>query len=101
MALTLGLIAVAAVGAGTTMIFLAGPGQGGTGGGALIRVGAVLGAVALALPTVRPPSLTRLVLVVSGLVVALARPGLVWAGLLAWLGYWLMSRQRNTADRDS
>jgi hypothetical protein len=67
----------------------------------LIRAGAVLGAVALVLPGIRRPSLPTLLVAGAGLVLVLARPGLVWAALIGWVAWALLSRQRRTSSSDS
>lgn len=70
-------------------------------GGLIIRVGAVLGAIALVLPTIRKPSIPTLIVAGLGLVLVLARPGLVWAALVGWAVWMLLGRQRRTSSSDS
>ncbi len=100
-ALTLGVIAIATIGGGAAVILLGDPDQGSTAGGLLIRVGALLGAVALVLPTIRRPSLSTLLLAGAGLILVLARPALVWAALLAWSLWVILGRQRRTSNKES
>ena len=37
----------------------------------------------------------------AGLVLVMARPGLVWAALIGWVAWVLLSRQRRTSSSDS
>jgi membrane associated rhomboid family serine protease len=100
-AITLGVLALLAIGAGLVIILLADPDSGSTGGGVLIRVGAVLGALALLLPSIRKPSLSTMLIAGAGLVLVLARPSLVWVALIGW-SVWLIPRsQRSTAHKES
>jgi hypothetical protein len=100
-AITLGVIGVVAMVAGLVFLWLADPGEGSPTGGVLVRAGAVLGAIALVLPGIRKPSLTTLVVAAAGLALVLARPGLVWAALIGWVAWVLLSRQRWTSSSDS
>jgi hypothetical protein len=86
---------------GLVTILLADPGGGSPTGGVLIRTGAVLGAIALVLPSIRKPSLPTLLVAGTGLVLVLVRPGLVWAALIGWVAWVLLSRQRRTESSDS
>jgi drug/metabolite transporter (DMT)-like permease len=95
------VIGVAAMVVGLIALVLADPGEGSPTGGVLIRAGAVLGAVALVLPGIRRPSLPTLLVAGAGLVLVLIRPGLVWAALIGWVAWALLSRQRRTSSSDS
>jgi predicted branched-subunit amino acid permease len=86
---------------GLVTILLADPGEGSPTGGVLIRAGAVLGAIALVLPSIRKPSLPAVLVAGAGLVLVLVRPGLVWAALIGWVAWVLLSRQRRTESSDS
>lgn len=90
-----------AIGLGLVFVWFEEPGDWDTTGGLLIRVGAVLGSLALVLPTLRKPSLPTLLVAGLGLVLVLARPGLVWAALLGWAVFVLLGRQRRTSSKDS
>jgi hypothetical protein len=100
-AIALGVIGAVAMVAGLIALLLADAGEGSATGGVLIRAGAVLGAVALVLPGIRRPSLPTLLVAGAGLVLVLARPGLVWAALIGWVAWALLSRQRRTSSSDS
>ncbi len=100
-AIALGTIGVTAMVAGLAAILLADPGEASPTGGVLVRVGAVLGAIALVLPGIRRPSLSTLLIAGAGLVLVMARPGLVWAALIGWVAWVLLSRQRRTSSSDS
>jgi hypothetical protein len=100
-AIALGVIGAVAMVAGLVALLLADAGEGSPTGGVLIRAGAVLGAVALVLPGIRRPSLPTLLVAGAGLVLVLARPGLVWAALIGWVAWALLSRQRRTSSSDS
>lgn len=89
------------IGGGVAFALLSPPAAGTGPEGLLVRVGALLGAVALILPTVRRPSLSTIVIAVAGLTLVLARPGLVWAALIGWSAWALIGRQRRTSSRDS
>jgi hypothetical protein len=100
-AIALGVLGLLAIVIGLVAILLADPGEGSPTGGVLIRAGAVLGAIALVLPGIRKPSLPALLVVGGGLVLVLIRPGLVWAALIGWVAWALLSRQRRTSSSDS
>jgi hypothetical protein len=100
-AIALGVIGVVAMVVGLIIMLVADPGEVSPTGGVLIRAGAVLGAIALVLPGIRRPSLPTLLVAGLGLVLVLARPGLVWAALIGWLGWVLLSRQRRSSSSDS
>ena len=69
--------------------------------GVLIRVAAILIAVALVLPVMRRPSLTTMLLVGAGLIIVLVRPALIWVGLLLWGGWFFFGRHSRTDRSDS
>lgn len=69
--------------------------------GILIRTGAILGAVALVLPSIRKPSISTILVAGAGLILVLARPGLIWAALIGWVVWVWLGRQRSTADNES
>ncbi len=70
--------------------------------GLAVRVGAVLVAASLALPSVRKPSLPAMLIAGAVLVLVLLRPSLIWVGLAAWITWLVRSRQRARAEaRDS
>lgn len=99
-------IALAALGIlgmviGLIVILMADPGEGSPTGGVLIRAGAVLGAIALVLPGIRKPSLPTLLVAGGGLVLVMVRPGLVWAALIGWVAWAVLSRQRRISSNDS
>jgi hypothetical protein len=100
-AIAIGALGILAMVAGLVALLLADPGEGSPTGGVLIRAGAVLGAIALVLPGVRKPSLPTLLVAGAGLILVLARPGLVWAALIGWVAWALLSRQRRTSSNDS
>lgn len=100
-AVTLGVVALLVIGAGVAIILLSDPDDGSTGGGIFIRAGAVLGAIALVLPTIRKPSFPTMLVAGAGLVLVLARPGLVWAALIGWAVWILLGRQRRISNRES
>jgi hypothetical protein len=100
-AIALGALGVLAMLIGLVTIVLADPGEGSPTGGVLIRTGAVLGAIALVLPSIRKPSLPTVLVAGAGLVLVLVRPGLVWAALIGWVAWVLLSRQRRTESSDS
>lgn len=68
--------------------------------GVLARVGAILLAVSLVLPSISKPSMTVVVVTGAALVLILLRPGLIWAGLIGWWAWVLLGRQR-TDDKAS
>jgi hypothetical protein len=57
--------------------------------------------VALVLPSIRKPSIPTLIVAGLGLVLVLARPGLVWAALIGWAVWVLLGPQRSTSRSDS
>lgn len=69
--------------------------------GVSIRVGAILLAISLALPSVRRPSAPALALVSAGLVLVMIRPGLIWAAVIGWVLWRVLRRQERTDRRDS
>jgi hypothetical protein len=100
-AIVMGAVGLVVIGMGLAMLLFNDPGRGSNLGGLLIRVGAVLGAVALILPSIRKPSIPTLIVAGLGLVLVLARPGLVWAALIGWAVWVLLGRQRSTSRSDS
>jgi len=100
-AIAVGVVGLIVIGVGLAVILFQDSDDGSTLGGLLIRVGAVLGAVALVLPSIRKPSLPTLMVAGLGLVLVLARPGLVWAALIGWAAWLLLGRQRSTSSSDS
>jgi len=100
-AIAVGVVGLVAIAVGLVMIWFEEPNDWSNLGGLLIRVGAVLGAVALVLPSIRRPSLPTLIVAGLGLVLVLARPGLVWAALIGWALWVLLGRQRRTSSSDS
>jgi hypothetical protein len=99
--IAIGVAGLVAIGIGLAVALFGDADEGSTMGGLLIRIGALLGAVALVLPTIRKPSLANLIVAGLGLVLVLARPGLVWAALIGWAVWVLIARQRRTSSRDS
>lgn len=99
-ALILGVIGVGLVVAGIVIGLTAQSGMSDPAAGVALRTGALLGAVALVLPSIRKPSLP--VLLGSAVVVALVfiRPGLIWVAVTAGVAWWLSGRQRRTDSRD-
>jgi hypothetical protein len=100
-AIAVGVVGLIVIGVGLAVILFQDADDGSNLGGLLIRVGAVLGAVALVLPSIRKPSLPTLFVAGLGLALVLARPGLVWAALIGWAVWVLLGRQRNTSSSDS
>jgi hypothetical protein len=100
-ALTLGAVGLLLIGGGLVIALLATPDEGSTGGGLLIRAGALVGAVALVLPTIRKPSLSTIVLAGGGLLLVMVRPALVWAALIGWSVWAILGYQRRTSSRQS
>ncbi|HEX2403869.1 MAG TPA: hypothetical protein VHM29_04125 [Acidimicrobiia bacterium] len=100
-AIAMGVVGLLVIAAGVILVLLQDADDGSTLSGLIIRVGAVLGALALVLPTIRKPSLPTLIVAGLGLVLVLARPGLVWAALLGWAGWVLLGRQRRMSSSDS
>lgn len=101
MAVALGVVGLLMIGAGLATVLLADPDQGSTAGSLLIRAGALVGAVALVLPTIRRPSLSTIVVAGVGLILVMARPGLVWAALIGWSVWVILARQRRLSSRES
>ena len=99
-AVTLGVVGGLLMVVGLALVFLSDSDQAGPGGGVLIRVGALLGAVALVLPTIRKPSFVTLLVAGVGLLLVLARPGLVWAALVGWSLWVILGRQRNSSSKE-
>ena len=100
-AVTLGTIGVLMIGTGFAITFLSDPDPANGGVALLVRVGALLAAIALVLPTVRRPSLPTILVAGAGLLAVLARPGLVWAALIGWSLWVLLGRQRRTSSKES
>jgi hypothetical protein len=100
-AIALGAVGILMIGAGLAVALLADAGQQSAEGSLLIRAGALVGAVALVLPTIRKPSMPTVLVSVVGLVLVMARPGLVWAALIGWSIWVIMSRQRRMSSRES
>lgn len=100
-AIALGAVGILMIGAGLAMALLTDAGQQGTEGSLLIRAGALVGAVALVLPTIRKPSLPTVLVSLVGLALVMARPGLVWAALIGWSIWVIMSRQRRMSSKES
>ena len=100
-AITVGVVGLVVIAVGVTLVLVQDPDDGSTLGGLIIRVGAVLGAVALVLPSIRKPSLPTLIVAGLGLILVLARPGLVWAALIGWAVWVLLGRQRSRSRSDS
>jgi len=99
-AIALGAVGILMIGAGLAMA-LADAGQQSAEASLLIRAGALIGAVALVLPTIRKPSLPTVLVSLVGLVLVMARPGLVWAALIGWSIWVIMSRQRRMSSKES
>lgn len=97
----MGVVGLLVIMVGVVLVLVQDPDDGSTLGGLIIRVGAVLGALALILPTIRKPSLPTLMVAGVGLVLVLARPGLVWAALIGWAVWVLLGRQRRMSSSDS
>ena len=100
-AIALGALGILMIGAGLAMALLDDAGQQSAEGSLLIRAGALVGAVALVLPTIRKPSLPTVLVSLVGLVLVMARPGLVWAALIGWSIWVIMSRQRRMSSKES
>lgn len=99
-AIALGAVGILMIGAGVIIALRADAVQS-TEGSLLIRAGALVGAVALVLPTVRKPSLPTVLVSFVGLVLVLARPALVWAALIGWSIWVIMGRQRRMSSKES
>jgi hypothetical protein len=100
-AIALGAVGILMIGAGLAMVLLAEAGQQSPEGSLFIRAGALVGAVALVLPTIRKPSLPTVLVSLVGLALVMARPGLVWAALIGWSIWVIMSRQRRMSSKES
>ncbi len=100
-ALALGVMGAIAAVIGMLIVFTGTDDLNSPTAGVLIRVGAILLAVSLVLPAVKKPSATMTVVVGFGLLVVLIRPGLIWAGLIAWVLWLALGRQRSTDDNAS
>ena len=100
-ALSVGIVGLALIVAGVLVALFGEDVSTSPSSGVLIRVGAVLGAVALVLPTFKRPSLAALLVAAAGLVLVLARPGLIWIALIGWVVWLIAARQRKTADNES
>ena len=100
-AIALGAVGILMIGAGLAVALFADAGRQSTEGSLLIRAGALVGAVALVLPTIRKPSLPTVLVSLVGLALVMARPGLVWAALIGW-SIWVIRRsQRRTSSKES
>ena len=100
-AITLGVVAAVVIGVGLALLIFGEEASGNPMGGLLVRSGAVLGAVALVLPSVRKPSLTTVVIASAGVILVFLRPALIWVALAVWLGWLIWGRQRSTSSRES
>lgn len=99
-ALTIGLVGLGAVVTAVILILFRDETLSSPEVGLLVRVGAVLLAISLVLPGFRRPSLGVMIGVAAALVLILMRPALIWAGLIGWLAWILLDRQR-TDDKAS
>jgi hypothetical protein len=100
-AIAMGVIALLLIGVGAALLALGDGASSDASSGVLIRAGAVIGAVALVLPSIRKPSFATLLVAGAGLILVLARPGLIWAALVGWVGWLWLSRQRSASDNES
>ncbi len=100
-AVAIGVIGLVLIGLGAVIALTSDRGISTPSSGILIRSGAVLGALALALPSIRKPSVSTLLVAGGGLVLVLARPGLIWAALIGWVVWIVLGRQRSTDSNDS
>ncbi|MGC2240555.1 MAG: hypothetical protein WA726_06920 [Acidimicrobiia bacterium] len=100
-AITLGVIGVVLMGVGLVLIVSGGDGSSDATGGLAVRSGAVIGAIALVLPSIRKPKISTVVVAGAGAILALARPGLAWAALLGWVLWVGLGRQRRTDKSES
>ena len=94
-ALTLGLIGAALALVAIVMVVWGSADFGTPTVGVLIRVAGILLAVSLVLPSFRKPSLVAILIASAGLILVLARPGLIWVALLGWVGWVVFGRQAN------
>lgn len=99
-ALTIGLVGLAAVITAVILILFRDATLSSPEVGLLVRVGAILLAISLVLPGFRRPSLGAMIGVSAALVLILMRPALIWAGLIGWVAWMILGRQR-TDDRAS
>ena len=97
----MGIVGLLVIGVGVVLVLVQDADDRSNLGGLVIRVGAVLGAIALVLPTIRKPTLPTLIVAGLGLVLVLARPALVWVALAGWALWVLLGRQRRTSSSDS
>jgi hypothetical protein len=97
----MGVIALLLIGAGLAMIVFEEGTTSDTRAGVLIRVGAIIGAVALVVPSIRRPPVSTILVAAVGLILVLARPGLIWAALIGWVLWLWLGRQRSAADNES
>jgi hypothetical protein len=95
------VIALSLIAAGLALIAFEEGTTSDTRAGVLIRVGAIIGAVALVLPSIRKPSVSTILVAAVGLILVLARPGLIWAALIGWVLWLWLGRQRSAADNES
>lgn len=100
-AITMGVIGLLMIGAGVGVALASDSGLQEPTAGLMLRVGAVLAALAMVVPTLRRPSIPTMAVAGGGLLLVLARPGLVWAALLGWVLWLFVSRQRRTSSNDS
>ena len=100
-ALTLGLIGVALALVAIVIVAWGSADFGSPTVGVLIRVAGILLAVSLVLPSIRKPSILALLVAGAGLILVLARPGLIWVALVGWVGWVVFGRQTRTADKES
>ena len=98
-ALTLGIVGLALASLALIMMVWGSSDLGSPTVGVLIRVAGILLAVSLVLPAVRKPSLTTVLVVGGGLVLVMARPGLIWAALFAWV-LWVAFGRQSTDSND-
>ena len=98
-ALTLGIVGLALASLALIMMVWGSSDLGSPAVGVLIRVAGILLAVSLVLPAVRKPSLTTVLVVGGGLVLVMARPGLIWAALFAWV-LWVAFGRQSTDSND-
>jgi hypothetical protein len=100
-AMTMGVIGLTFIVIGAIIALNSDQGVSTPSSGILIRTGAVLGAVALVIPSFRKPSPFTLIIAAAGLILVLARPGLIWVALVGWLIWLVPGRQRSTVSKDS
>ena len=100
-AVAIGVIGLVLIALGVVIALTSDRGVSTPSSGILIRSGAVLGALALALRSIRKPSVSSLLVAGGGLALVLVRPGLVWAALAGWVLWIVLGRQRSTDSNDS